>query len=111
MDPRKNGGNKWSFNLDTMLNRMEIMGVKGANMLHRGFINCILLFIAWNMYSFAVNYNNYWRLRRDPNLPRQWLEEQTRPGEKDYDTERERVAREQRLAENKGDQRSKQFYQ
>lgn len=79
---------------------MELMGVKGANILHRGFINVILLFICWNMYSFAVNYNNYWRLRRDPNLPRQWLEEQTRPGEKDYDIERERVAREERIASN-----------
>lgn len=101
MDPKKGGsGNKggepplkttqWRLKLDTMFNRMELLGVKGANMLHRGFINCILLFICWNMYSFAVNYNNYWRLRRDPNLPRQWLEEQTRPGEKDYDIERER---------------------
>ena len=82
MDPKKGGnGNKgggptppppqqWRAKLDTMFNRMELMGVKGANMLHRGFINCILLFICWNMYSFAVNYNNYWRLRRDPNLPR-----------------------------------------
>ena len=81
---------QWRTKLDSMFSRMELMGVKGANMLHRGFINCILLFICWNMYSFAVNYNNYWRLRRDPNLPRQWLEEQTRPGEKDYDIERER---------------------
>ena len=28
---------------------------------------------------------------------RQWLEEQTRPGEKDYETERDRAAREERL--------------
>ena len=81
-----------------MFTKMEFMGVRGANMLHKGFINCMLLFIGWNMYSFAVNYNNYWRLRRDPNLPRQWLEEQTRPGEADYEIERERAAREQRLA-------------
>ena len=95
---------------------MELMGVKGANMLHRGFINCVLLFICWNMYSFAVNYNNYWRLRRDPNLPRQWLEEQTRPGEKDYDIERERAAREERLtssgdSDGAASKRTKQFYQ
>ena len=57
----------------------------------------MLLFIGWNLYSFAVNYNNYWRLRRDPNLPRQWLEEQTRPGEKDYEIELSRAQREKRL--------------
>ena len=45
---------------------MELMGVKAANKIHRGFINLILVFMAWNAYSFAVNYNNYWRLRRDP---------------------------------------------
>ena len=86
MDPKK-GSENWQSKIDRLLTRMELMGVRGANMLHKGFVNCILLFICWNMYSFAVNYNNYWRLRRDPNLPRQWLEEQTRPGEKDYETE------------------------
>jgi len=55
--------------------RMELLGVKAANKLHRGFINCILLFMAWNVYSFIRNYNNYWRIRRDANIPRQWLEE------------------------------------
>lgn len=95
MDPKQN----WRLKLDQMLTRMELIGVKGANVIHKGFINLILVFICWNMYSFAVNYNNYWRLRRDPNLPRQWLEEQTRPGEKDYDIERDRAAREQRLQE------------
>ena len=78
------------------------MGVKAANKLHRGFINLILLFIGWNIYSFSVNYNNYWRLRRDPNLPRQWLEEQTRPGEADWEVERERADREDRIKERKG---------
>ncbi len=97
MEPNK-GGPSWKSKLDMMFTRMELMGVKGANMLHRGFINLTLLFICWNLYSFAVNYNNYWRLRRDPNLPRQWLEEQTRPGEKDYDIERDRAAREERIA-------------
>ena len=106
MDPNKGGkgGNNqppqaWKSKLETMFSRMELMGVKGANMLHRGFINMILLFCGWSMYSFAVNYNNYWRLRRDPNLPRQWLEEQTRPGEKDFDIEHDRAAREGRLTE------------
>jgi hypothetical protein len=55
---------------------MELMGVKAANKIHRGFINLIFLFIGWNIYVFVRNYNNYWRLRRDPNIPRQWLEEQ-----------------------------------
>ena len=51
------------------------MGVRGANFTHRGFVNIVLLFIGWNFYSFVRNYNNYWRLRRDPNVPKQWLEE------------------------------------
>ena len=55
--------------------KMELLGVKTANKIHRYFINCILLFIGYNLYSFARNYNSYWRLRRDPNIPRQWLEE------------------------------------
>jgi hypothetical protein len=49
---------------------MELMGVKAANKIHRGFINLIFLFIGWNIYVFVRNYNNYWRLRRDPNIPR-----------------------------------------
>ena len=56
--------------MDGWLTKMELLGVRAANKLHRGFVNIILLWIGWNMYSFAVNYNNYWRLRRDPNLPR-----------------------------------------
>merc|ERR1719469_449750 len=96
MEPQKA---PWRIKFDLYFTKMELFGVKGANMTHRGFINCILLFICWNMYSFGVNYNNYWRLRRDPNLPRQWLEEQTRPGEKDYDIERDRAAREQRITD------------
>lgn len=50
--------------------RMELLGVKAANKVHRGFINLILLFMMYNVYTFANNYNNYWRLRRDPNIPR-----------------------------------------
>ena len=78
---------------------MELIGVRAANKIHRSFINIVLLFIGWNVYSFSVNYNNYWRLRRDPNLPRQWLEEQTRPGEADWEVERERTERESRIQE------------
>ena len=93
----KNTGQDWRARMDKAFTRLELLGVRGANFLHRGFINCMLAFIAWNMYSFAVQYNNYWRLRRDPNLPRQWLEEQTRPGEKDYEIELARAEREGRL--------------
>jgi hypothetical protein len=68
------GDFKQRFN--DMFTRLELMGVKAANKIHRGFINLIFLFIGWNIYVFVTNYNNYWRLRRDPNIPRQWLEEQ-----------------------------------
>ena len=72
------------------------MGVRAANKFHKGFINLILAFIAYNCYQFACSYNNYWRLRRDPNLPRQWLEEQTGPGDGDWEIERSRADREER---------------
>lgn len=62
--------------MDKWFTKLELVGVKTANKLHRGFINLIMLFIGWNVYIFVRNYNNYWRLRRDPNIPRQWLEEQ-----------------------------------
>ena len=65
----------WRVKMDNWLTKLELLGVKAANKIHRGCINLILLFIAWNCYSFGVNYNNYWRLRRDANIPRQWLEE------------------------------------
>ena len=68
--PQQNKGGDWRIRLDKMFTKMELLGVRGANLIHKGFINGMLLFICWNMYSFAVNYNNYWRLRRDPNLPR-----------------------------------------
>ena len=73
--------------METYFSKLELLGVKAANKVHRGFINCIFIFMAWNLYTFATTYNNYWRLRRDPNLPRQWLEEQTRPGEADWQVE------------------------
>ena len=60
----------WKAIFENYFSKMEMIGVKAANKVHRGFVNLVLLFIGWNMYSFAVNYNNYWRLRRDPNLPR-----------------------------------------
>jgi hypothetical protein len=67
--------NSWKIKFNNLFTRLELMGVRTANKVHRGFINCVLLFIAWNAYSFTSNYNNYWRLRRDPNIPKQWLEE------------------------------------
>ena len=89
--------NNWKGFLDHYFTKLEILGVKSANKAHRGFVNFVLVFCAWNIYSFSVSYNNYWRIRRDPNLPRQWLEEQTRPGEADWEVERERADRESRL--------------
>ena len=85
-----------------MFNKIELMGVRGANKAHKGFVNLVLLFIAWNGYSFAVNYNNYWRLRRDPNIPKQWLEEQDKPGTEDWLLEKERVNRNERMIGRKG---------
>ena len=90
-----------------MFTRLELMGVKAANKLHRGFINLIFLFMGWNIYIFMRNYNNYWRLRRDPNVPRQWLEEQQRPGADDWAIERERHERDQRLV----NQDRRKFYE
>ena len=60
----------WKFRFNEMFTKMELMGVRTANFMHRGFINCVLLFLAYNIYSFTSNYNNYWRLRRDPNIPK-----------------------------------------
>ena len=65
----------WNQRFEQMLTKAELVGIRAANNIHRWFINAILLFLVYNMYSFSVQYNNYWRLRRDPNLPRQWLEE------------------------------------
>jgi hypothetical protein len=60
---------------DKVFSKMELMGVRAANKMHKGFVNCVLLFIGYNFYVFISNYNAYWRLRRDPNVPKQWLEE------------------------------------
>jgi len=99
--------NNFKEKFNAWFTRMELLGVKAANKLHRGFINCILLFMGWNVYVFIKNYNNYWRLRRDPNVPRQWLEEQQRPGSDDWKIERERIERDERISE-KGQRRG--FY-
>ena len=92
-----------------MFTRLELFGVRAANKVHRGFINIVLLFIAWNCYSFARNYNNYWRLRRDPNIPKQWLEEQEKPGSDDWLLEKERVSRDERMIGRRGLKDSKHY--
>ena len=89
--------------------KMELFGVKAANTLHKSFINLILLFIGWNVYTFISNYNNYWRLRRDPNIPRQWLEEQQKPGQEDWKIERERIEREQRVGNKESGSQGKYY--
>jgi len=60
----------WRVRFNKMFTRIELFGVRAANKMHRGFVNLVLLFIMWNCYSFGRNYNNYWRLRRDPNIPK-----------------------------------------
>jgi hypothetical protein len=92
----------WKARLNTMFTKIELFGVRAANKTHRGFINLILVFIAWNGYTFVRNYNNYWRLRRDPNIPSQWLEEQEKPGSDDWIVEKERLSREERMIGRKG---------
>ena len=79
-------------------NKVELMGVKAANKFHRAFINGMMLFMLWNLYTFGRNYNEYWRLRRDPNIPRQWLEEKQKPGSDDWKLERERIDRDERMS-------------
>jgi hypothetical protein len=99
----------WRVRFEKLFVKMELFGVKAANKLHRGFINIVLLFIAYNMYSFVSNYNAYWRLRRDPNVPKQWLEEQDDPGQQDWEHERERVKREERMIGRSG-LKDKKYY-
>ena len=60
----------WSKRFDKLFVKLELFGVRAANKVHRGFVNCVLLFIFYNMYVFVSNYNSYWRLRRDPNVPK-----------------------------------------
>ena len=86
---------------NAMFTKLEHLGVRAANKAHKGFINLTLLFMAYNVWQFVKNYNNYWRLRRDPNIPRQWLEEQQKPGSEDWKIERERIERDERI-ESKG---------
>ena len=77
--------------------KVEVFGHKAANRLHRIFVNFMLLFIGWNMWVFVREYNNYWRLRRDSNIPKEWLEDRINPGKEDWAIERERIERESRI--------------
>lgn len=74
------------------------MGQTAANKTHRYFINMVLLFMAYNVYYFVTSYNSYWRLRRDDNIPMQWLAEEEEEGHEDWQIERKRQEREQRLS-------------
>ena len=65
----------WQYRLNTLFTKVEMFGVRAANMMQKGFINMALLFCFLNVYYFVGKYNDYWRLRRDPNIPSQWLEE------------------------------------
>mgnify|MGYP000309208580 CR=1 FL=1 len=60
----------WKVRFNTMFTKLELFGVRAANKVHRGFVNMVLLFVLYNGYTFVSNYNNYWRLRRDPNIPK-----------------------------------------
>ncbi len=104
--------NKQDFKerFNALFTKLEFMGVRAANKAHRGFINFILLFMAWNVWQFIKNYNEYWRLRRDPNIPRQWLEEKTKPGSDDWKVERERLERDERMDGAGSNPKKKGFY-
>lgn len=99
----------WQQRFDKLFTKMELMGVRAANKMHKGFVNCVLLFIGYNFYVFISNYNAYWRLRRDPNVPKQWLEEQEGPGQEDWMLEKERVKREERMIGRSGLKDSKYY--
>ena len=99
----------WQSRFDKLFTKMELLGVRAANKMHKGFVNCVLLFIGYNFYVFISNYNSYWRLRRDPNVPKQWLEEQEGPGEGDWMLEKERVKREERMIGRSGLKDSKYY--
>lgn len=54
----------WRGRFERIISKMEVLGQTAANKAHRGFVNLILLFIAYNTYIFITSYNSYWRLRR-----------------------------------------------
>ena len=64
------GQQPWKMRFERMFYKMEIMGVRTANFAHRSFVTGVLFFVAYNIFSFVRSYNHYWRLRRDPNVPK-----------------------------------------
>ena len=76
--------------------RWEVYGHKTANKMHKYFVNAVLLFMAYNIYTFIGAYNSYWRLWRDSDLPKDWQEEAPRAGHLDWKVEWERIERENR---------------
>lgn len=79
--------------------KFEVAGYKAANKLHRGFVNCVLLFMVYNSWVFIRQYNDYWRLRRDSELPAEWTEEAPKAGFKDWRIEKDRAERDRRIKE------------
>ncbi|CAI2384060.1 unnamed protein product [Moneuplotes crassus] len=81
---------------EQFMNKLELKGYKAANKIHRYFVNCIFLFMGYNLYIFVREYNAYWRLRRDSDLPEEWLEDIPK-NTKEFDMEKERIEREKRI--------------
>jgi hypothetical protein len=44
--------------INTLLERWELKGHKAANTIHRWTINCVLLFMAYNIYGIMKGYND-----------------------------------------------------
>lgn len=53
--------------------------------------------MGWNLYVFVREYNAYWRLRRDSNVPEDWLEDVPKKKVKEWDIEKERIERDKRI--------------
>ena len=46
--------------------------------------------MGYNVWVFVREYNAYWRLRRDSELPEEWLEDAPSKKVEEWDVERER---------------------
>ena len=53
--------------------------------------------MAYGVFTFVREYNAYWRLRRDANLPKEWLEDAPNKRMKDWEIEKSRVLRDKRI--------------
>merc|ERR1711957_1138614 len=60
-------GNLMSKN-ETFLTKIERIGYKSANGMHKFFVLGMFTFIMGNFVYFLKEYNAYWRARRNPNL-------------------------------------------